>query len=503
MRKQSKIKLLVLITLVFTMSGCGIKRVQVLVKDIKTLSKLGSRQVESAIIPVENGGEATQTPDLLIVNRRFDPPPVQCYLSYAHKTEDWWQIRWEHNLGSDVIGHTDVTTLVDKTRVYVIVGSTVQALRLSDGSVEWETSLSDEVAAVCRACATLAKDRLVVLASDLVLQGVDLDSGETAWSYELNASSGWQIKPIVLGGGDKVAIVDRTDFDVAAPGGLYVFDAQDGEQLSSIVPQCGDIPFRIGFPVFIDKQGANAYLTFSSSNTHCIQGWNIDEGKLLWESPVLEEISEDPLFFRNPRLDSPGLLAEEALYYGSGGPAKIGKLVHIDLADGAISLLFEDLRYAITPLLKMDGLLLVQASRTKGSERHELRGVSPSSGETLWRYELQSTKLMGWGSDSFGTGTWTFAPVGDRLAVIQVISEGDEALLDTIVVDILDVLDGTIEVETKTPINDDHWMGTALTKGRAYLTIRNLYSVDLETGTVDWEWPLSAPPADLIDPFGE
>jgi outer membrane protein assembly factor BamB len=148
-------------------------------------------------------------------------------------------------------------------------------------------------------------------------------------------------------------------------------------------------------------------------------------------------------------------------------------------------------------------MLLVQASRTKGSEQHELRGVSPSSGETLWRYELQGTKLMGWGSNNFGAGTWTIALVGDRLAVIQVISEGDEALLDTIVVDILDVLDGTIEVETKTPINDDHWMGTALTKGRAYLTIRNLYSVDLETGTVDWEWPLSAPPADLIDPFGE
>jgi hypothetical protein len=127
--------------------------------------------------------------------------------------------------------------------------------------------------------------------------------------------------------------------------------------------------------------------------------------------------------------------------------------------------------------------------------------VNTSSGERLWRYELQGTELMGWGSNNFGAGTWTIAPVGDRMAVIQVLSEDDDGILDTVVVDILNLRDGTIAIETKTPIDDDHWMGTALTVDRAYLTIRNLYSVDLETGTVDWEWPLSAPPADLIDPF--
>jgi outer membrane protein assembly factor BamB len=275
--------------------------------------------------------------------------------------------------------YTDVTTLVDPARVYVMVGPTVQALKLSDGTVEWETSLSDEVAATCRACATLAKDRLVVLASDLVLQGVDVDSREVAWSYELNTSSGRQVQPIVLDGGNVVAIV----------------------------------------------------------------------------------------------------------------------------SDGAISLLLKDSKYALTPLLKEDGMLLVQAIRTKGSERHELWGVNPSSGETLWRYELQGINLLGWASNHFGAGTWTIAPVGDRLAVIQVISEDDKASLDTIVVDILNMQDGTTAIETRTVINDDHWMGTALTKGRAYLSSRNLYSVDLGTGAVDWEWPLSGPPADLIDPLGE
>ena len=101
------------------------------------------------------------------------------------------------------------------------------------------------------------------------------------------------------------------------------------------------------------------------------------------------------------------------------------------------------------------------------------------------------------------SGNWTLAPVGDRLAVIQVFPEGGKALFDSVAVDLLDMQAGTIVAESRTTIDDDHWMGAALTPGRAYLTIRNLYSVDLETGTVGWEWPLSAPPPGLFEPSEE
>jgi outer membrane protein assembly factor BamB len=498
MIKQSRIYIPVLLILVFTVLGCELEEMRRLVGDMETLSELGLRQVESAVIPVTSGGEEEKPPDLLILNRRLDPPPVEFYLSYVYKEEDRWEVRWEHNLGSDIVGDTDVTTLTDKARVYVIVGPTVQALKLSDGAVEWETSLSDEVAATCRECATLAKDRLVVLTSDLVLQGVNINSGEVEWSYEMKTSLGWQIRPIVLGQGDKVALVDQTDSDAAAPGVLQVFKAGDGEQLQSIAPQCSDIPFRVSSPVFIDQEGKNAYFTFSSGVTHCIQGWDIEGGSMLWEKTLPEEIIKAPSFFDNPHLDNPGLLTDDVLYYGFGGPAKKGKLININLSDGAINLLLEDPKYAITPLLKGDGILLLRASRTKGSEQDELWAVDIPSGEILWQHELKTTDLMGWGSNDSGVGTWTLAPVGGRLAVIQVISEGGGSDPYYVVVEILNTQDGMITAETKTLVDDGHWMGIASTKYRAYLSIRNLYSVSLETGKVVWEWPLSAPPPDLI-----
>jgi len=128
-----------------------------------------------------------------------------------------------------------------------------------------------------------------------------------------------------------------------------------------------------------------------------------------------------------------------------------------------------------------------------------LWAVDIPSGEILWQHELQTTDLMGWGSNDSGVGTWTLAPTGGRLAVIQVISEGAGSDPYYVVVEILNTQDGVITVETKTLVDDGHWMGIASTKYRAYLSIRNLYSVSLETGEVAWEWPLSAPPPDLID----
>ena len=218
---------------------------------------------------------------------------------------------------------------------------------------------------------------------------------------------------------------------------------------------------------------------------------------MLWENTLPEEISKAPWFFDNPHLDNPGLLADDVLYYGFGGPAKNGKLIDINLSDGAMNLLLEDPRYALTPLLKGDGILLLRASRTKGSEQDELWAVDVPSGDILWQYELQTTDLMGWGSNGSGVGTWTLSTAGDRLAVIQVISEGSDYY---VVVEILDTQDGLTRAATKTLVDDGHWMGIASTKYRAYLSIRNLYSVSLETGDVDWEWPLSAPPPDLIAP---
>ncbi len=493
MTKQLKIYISVLLTLVFTMLGCGLEEVTGLVDDVKTLSEVGLRQVESAVIPIAKNGEDAKAPDLLIFNRQLDPPPVEFYLSYAYKTEDRWEIRWEHNLGGNITGYTDVTTLADETRVYVIVGQTAQALNLSDGAVEWETSLSDEIEATCRECAALAKERLVVLTSDLVLQGVDINSGQVAWSYEMNASSGWQIKPVILDEGDKVALVDQINFDAAALGALQLFDAGDGELLQSIVPHAG-IPFRASSPLFIDKKSKTAYFTFSSGITNCIQGWDIEKGRMLWETVLPEEISKSPSFF-----DDSGLLADGILYHGSGGLAKKGKLVTIDLSNGAINLLHEYPKYAITPFLKGDGALLVRASRTKGSKQDELWGVDTSSGEVLWQYELQADKLMGWGSNNFASGTWTLVAVEGGVAVIQIVSDGD---LDYVVIKVLNLEDGAITANTRTLIDDKHWMGTASTRDRVYLSIRNLYSVDLETGDVEWEWPLSAAPLDLIDPSG-
>ena len=87
MIKQPRIYISVLLILVITVLGCGLEEMRGLVDDMETLSELGLRQVESAVIPIAKEGEDAKTPDLLILNRRLDPPPVEFYLSYAYKTD--------------------------------------------------------------------------------------------------------------------------------------------------------------------------------------------------------------------------------------------------------------------------------------------------------------------------------------------------------------------------------------------------------------------------------
>ena len=82
MKKQTRITIPVLLILMFTVVGCGLEEMRGLVGDMETLSELGLRQVESAVIPVAADGEEGKPSDLLILNRRLDPPPVEFYLSY-------------------------------------------------------------------------------------------------------------------------------------------------------------------------------------------------------------------------------------------------------------------------------------------------------------------------------------------------------------------------------------------------------------------------------------
>jgi hypothetical protein len=58
-----------------------------------------------------------------------------------------------------------------------------------------------------------------------------------------------------------------------------------------------------------------------------------------------------------------------------------------------------------------------------------------------------------------------------------------------LLVQMIDVPTGRVMYETSSRLDDDFWTGVTWTSNTAYLTVRNLHSVDLETGRTAWEWP--------------
>jgi outer membrane protein assembly factor BamB len=176
------------------------------------------------------------------------------------------------------------------------------------------------------------------------------------------------------------------------------------------------------------------------------------------------------------------VLGQGALYVPVATPVTDSAIVRLDLNNGQSHLLLAVEDFAATPLAEQGNVLIVRAKRTRGSERTELWGLDKDSGERFWRHELQANVLL---NVDPGIGQeWAYHFTSRGLAVIQFIPDPPRLL-----VQMIDVPTGQVGYETSSRLDNDFWAGVIWTSNTAYLTIRNLYAVDLATGEATLEWP--------------
>ncbi len=217
----------------------------------------------------------------------------------------------------------------------------------------------------------------------------------------------------------------------------------------------------------------------------CVQSWDISSGESVWQA----QLPEDTTLARDVQgglhLNPAGpffVLGQESLYVPVVTAFSESAIVRLDLNSGQLQTLPEEEDFATMPLGEQDGVLLARAQRTRGSERTELWGLNKDTGERLWQHDLQTHLLL---NVDAGIGPeWTYHFTSHGLAVIQLIA-GPPQLL----VQLIDVPTGQVMYETSTRLDNDFWTGVTWTNNTAYLTIRNLYAVDLAAGEVALEWP--------------
>ncbi len=461
---------------------------------------LSNQAVYDEPILLTAGGDGL-SPDLLLEVWTYDGADIPVSLARTAMEDGQRQTMWQTQVGTS--GENQYNVGFSDRQVYVAMGSTLQAHDGATGEVLWQTVLSDAVQANCRVCIRAVKDRVIVLTSDNTLEAFDANTGRSVWQVRLNDESiiypdtGQLAFALV---DDMVGILDEVEVDGSRQTVLFLYDAASGQEVRRITPLCPDLNafFDDGgidhnSQVFLNEQTGEMTALFGQPayvQQMCLQKWNVNSGELLLDTRLPEN-------FDMPFGSSGGLMNETLAYpFAQFTPAALlttldiegenGRstgVVQIDLNSGEILFQHATEDYELAAIAQVGDVILARAVRQRGSEQHEIWGLDRTSGEQLWKHILKAEYL--YELDPFDD-RFSYHLQPDGLVVLQLLTDSEPSVL---LVQKLNISDGSFLYETKTPITAPTWSGLTWAPDQAYLTLQSLLAVDLKTGETAVEWP--------------
>jgi outer membrane protein assembly factor BamB len=302
-------------------------------------------------------------------------------------------------------GTTRVGILADTNNAYVATGRQVRALKLSDGSAEWQGSLTDEFQGVCTNCFWLVGERLIVRSNDGVIQAFDTASGRAVWSRRL-------------------AQVSNQAF-LAGPH-LFIIDGAAGKQVPVVVNPADGVELR-QVPVTCQRPGSSfvEHLDTSSavlpapadgsvivgygSSPACWQRWDLNTGQKMWELQVAGaslSIADDATAVYTPT----------SVVVGAGG-----EVTEFDLATGQVRTAIKDTETEFRPIAATGTMILVEAKSTRGTTKVALRGYQSGGAAQGWEFNLgdaESVPPEGESSVTSGDNAFGAALMGGKLRIV-------------------------------------------------------------------------------------
>lgn len=481
--------------------------------------------------------EALSTPDAAALNRGI---PVLLTIIEAQNGRR--VVRWERQVGTDE-GGQQVNYTFDETAVYVTINNELLALDLQTGQQKWGVPLTDAVDGLCTHCIEVVGDKIVLLTVDSTLQTFNTRNGQSLWAIRLNNAqrpfSAKTVSQFVVTNG-QIAILDDVKTDTAVPmWALLLIDLETGKIRSQLSPSC-DMPTPLSdglgevgqavaevletadntpteitdalgqinnaldevnnlalssflnggldtqSTILVDTTQDALYFTLGDfSNQMCLQRWQISTGQPLWSANL-------PQGFRQDVLLTGGLYRPEDFNYQVSGrqnfylslsqsSADPSIILVLDQATGNQQFILEQLDYQVMPLAEVGDTLFTRGTRIRGTKRDEIWGVNITSGQIVWQHPLQADNLLRLGS-SFGVN-WDYHLTSRGLAVIQLLPDPDRVIAQVL------TIDGGVLNESTSNVGDDFWQSTVWTDEQAFMVIRDLFAVDLQSGETIREWP--------------
>jgi hypothetical protein len=408
-------------------------------------------------------------------------------LTYLSQTNDGWQVGWDHKLGQSSTA-VPLRAINEGNAIYLLTDNRLLRLDRLSGNALWEVSLRDSAAPNCTTCLALFDDRVVVLTGDYYLTGLDANTGQPIWDVRLNRREG--DPPPFTQIDNTLAIVDHVDGSSRAAA-LFFYDGRTGQIAQIIEPVCTDpdgqplAPLRLAEPPYFHPERQMVDFLLGGGNSYrCVQRWHYPSGRLqhtlLYDPPSL---TYDPARSQpEPHLGR--LFRADDLFVGGEGTMTY---VHIPTGDKWNFL--DEPDYTFYPERVADDMLLVLAIHNEEAT-YELWGLDLATLSPQWRHETGRRLPPLRPGETSGSGRWAFNVTTYGVVVVDIVGHQGRPFAR---VDILDTRTGAIIQGHMTQVYDSHWTGITWYDEAAYLTLRRLHRLDLQTGIVTWEWPNPQP----------
>jgi outer membrane protein assembly factor BamB len=327
--------------------------------------------------------------DVVFLQRNFDEDSLS--VSYFDGTTG--ERRWQ---SEPFAGDSDIPYFAyEDSLVFAVLETTLRAYDLFTRSLSWEAKLSDQIHSVCRDCLQPFGEQILLLTTDGYVQAYRAEDGKLQWRERVNGLSSRRLFRL----GANVGFMNER---VDAGNGLDIRDPSTGNLVRRLEPRCEHEVFDPQEPDLDDPavvEAADKHITFLFGffEPGCIQQWDYESGERIWD--VFTELTA-------LGSDVPLLNGRSSIYVVYGG----NRLHAVDKYHGNVMLITDQEDYDLTPLAESADVLLVKASKLRGTRRDELWAVHNKGDEILWRHvpqagealELSEEKVI-WESDE---GYW-------------------------------------------------------------------------------------------------
>ncbi len=455
--------------------GVGLYQTFFKVPELRALLFEGGRVARGAVLPVADGAvvlsqENAQPAAEVIRSGARQAGEARVYLTRIARApgdKPRWDVVLDGVAGPDA---GQVRLWLDGERVLLAFRERLEARALGTGVLLWKSTLSDAVHAACRQCLALGGGRVVALAADGTVQAFDAATGQPLWRAGTRLNR--PVAPDLEAAGDLVGVVDKggSGRDIE----LVLLRAESGQTVRRIRPGCAAQQSPWVDATQAEYTADRAILALGRAGTaYCFEAWDLRRGVPAWQAPLPRpgvRVDDDrvPWYVAHGR----------ALHFGQSGVGASGKgaVWALDLDGGRLRPLPVPEGYDTRVLDARDGVLIVRATRQRGTMRDELWAMDAEGGAVRWEKTL--------GAPGGAAPRWTARAVPAGVALLQALERPNRLAYE-----LLELRTGRPLRSATTEVEAASWEGVAWTDDAVWLTIASPYRVDLRDGTVARAWP--------------